>query len=82
MPSGASTGTFEAVELRDGGSRYNGKGVLNAVKNPDRRFMKKERRIITVKKTPTGDCVHIPAGAVYRRFSMNPLQVFPVIGKI
>ena len=33
VPSGASTGTFEAVELRDGGSRYNGKGVLNAVKN-------------------------------------------------
>lgn len=33
VPSGASTGTFEAVELRDGGSRYGGKGVLNAVKN-------------------------------------------------
>ena len=31
VPSGASTGTFEAVELRDGGSRYNGKGVLKAV---------------------------------------------------
>ncbi|MBO5493586.1 MAG: phosphopyruvate hydratase [Pyramidobacter sp.] len=33
VPSGASTGTFEAVELRDGGTRYGGKGVLNAVKN-------------------------------------------------
>ena len=33
VPSGASTGTFEAVELRDGGGRYGGKGVLNAVKN-------------------------------------------------
>ena len=31
VPSGASTGAFEAVELRDGGERYNGKGVLNAV---------------------------------------------------
>jgi enolase len=31
VPSGASTGTFEAVELRDGGDRYNGKGVLRAV---------------------------------------------------
>lgn len=30
VPSGASTGAFEAVELRDGGSRYGGKGVLNA----------------------------------------------------
>ena len=31
VPSGASTGAFEAVELRDGGSRYAGKGVLKAV---------------------------------------------------
>ena len=33
VPSGASTGAFEASELRDGGSRYLGKGVNNAVKN-------------------------------------------------
>lgn len=34
VPSGASTGAFEAVELRDGDKdRYMGKGVLNAVKN-------------------------------------------------
>ncbi|MFS2294728.1 MAG: phosphopyruvate hydratase [Actinomadura sp.] len=32
VPSGASTGQFEAVELRDGGERYGGKGVRNAVK--------------------------------------------------
>jgi len=32
VPSGASTGAFEAVELRDGGSRYLGKGVGKAVK--------------------------------------------------
>src|SRR6476661_4687189 len=31
VPSGASTGKFEAVELRDGGERYGGKGVRNAV---------------------------------------------------
>jgi enolase len=31
VPSGASTGQFEAVELRDGGDRYAGKGVANAV---------------------------------------------------
>jgi enolase len=31
VPSGASTGAFEAVELRDGGSRYGGKGVQQAV---------------------------------------------------
>jgi enolase len=33
VPSGASTGTHEAMELRDGGSRYLGKGVLKAVEN-------------------------------------------------
>lgn len=33
VPSGASTGTKEALELRDGGDRYHGKGVKNAVKN-------------------------------------------------
>ena len=33
VPSGASTGSKEALELRDGGSRYNGKGVLKAVSN-------------------------------------------------
>ena len=31
VPSGASTGAFEAVELRDGGSEYGGKGVSRAV---------------------------------------------------
>ncbi len=33
VPSGASTGEHEAVELRDGGDKYMGKGVLNAVNN-------------------------------------------------
>ena len=33
VPSGASTGEREALEMRDGGSRYNGIGVLNAVNN-------------------------------------------------
>ncbi len=33
VPSGASTGEHEAVELRDGGNAYMGKGVLQAVKN-------------------------------------------------
>ncbi|MDD4003720.1 MAG: phosphopyruvate hydratase [Elusimicrobiaceae bacterium] len=33
VPSGASTGSHEALELRDGGKRYNGKGVLKAVRN-------------------------------------------------
>lgn len=33
VPSGASTGKHEALELRDGGKRYMGKGVMKAVKN-------------------------------------------------
>ncbi len=33
VPSGASTGEHEAIELRDGGERYLGKGVLKAVSN-------------------------------------------------
>jgi enolase len=33
VPSGASTGEFEATELRDGGSDWNGKGVMRAVEN-------------------------------------------------
>ena len=33
VPSGSSTGSYEAMELRDGDSRYRGKGVLNAIQN-------------------------------------------------
>lgn len=38
VPSGASTGAHEAIELRDGGSRYGGKGVLKAVQNVNTRI--------------------------------------------
>ena len=41
VPSGASTGEHEAVELRDGGSDYHGKGVLNAVSNVNNIISKK-----------------------------------------
>src|SRR5712691_12082316 len=33
VPSGASTGVHEALELRDGGEAYGGKGVMRAVEN-------------------------------------------------
>src|SRR6266700_2491546 len=36
VPSGASTGEHEAVELRDGGKRFLGKGVAKAVENVNR----------------------------------------------
>jgi len=35
VPSGASTGSHEAIELRDGGNRYGGKGVLTAIGHVD-----------------------------------------------
>ena len=40
VPSGASTGEHEAVELRDGGSTYMGKGVSQAVKNVNKTLAK------------------------------------------
>ncbi len=38
VPSGASTGSHEALELRDGGKRYGGKGVLKAVNNVNKKI--------------------------------------------
>lgn len=40
VPSGASTGSHEALELRDGGKRYGGKGVLKAVTNVNTKIAK------------------------------------------
>ncbi|MFH1056893.1 MAG: enolase [Candidatus Micrarchaeota archaeon] len=40
VPSGASTGIHEALELRDGGGRYHGKGVLNAAANAEKALKK------------------------------------------
>ena len=40
VPSGASTGEREALEMRDGGSRYMGKGVLNAVSHVNNELKK------------------------------------------
>ncbi len=40
---GSSTGTYEAFELRDGGSRYNGKGVKKAINNIHKTILPKLR---------------------------------------
>lgn len=45
VPSGASTGSHEALELRDGGKRYGGKGVLKAVKNVNQEIAPVLRRV-------------------------------------
>lgn len=51
VPSGASTGKYEATELRDGGERYHGKGVLKAVKNINEIISPKiEGRDVTLQK--------------------------------
>ncbi len=44
VPSGASTGAHEAVELRDGGRRFHGKGVLKAVANTKKAALKLKNR--------------------------------------
>ena len=44
VPSGASTGQFEAVELRDGETRYFGLGVQHAVKNIDEKIIADKKR--------------------------------------
>ena len=46
VPSGASTGQFEAVELRDGGERYMGKGVQRAVDNVNVRILQSRRCVL------------------------------------
>ncbi|MBS3123720.1 phosphopyruvate hydratase [Candidatus Woesearchaeota archaeon] len=45
VPSGASTGKYEALELRDGGKRYDGLGVLKAIKNIETKIFPKLKGI-------------------------------------
>lgn len=45
VPSGASTGSHEALELRDGGKRYGGSGVLKAVNNVNQKIAKVLRNV-------------------------------------
>ena len=45
VPSGASTGEYEAVELRDGGSPWDGKGVMSAVHNVNNEIAEAVHRI-------------------------------------
>ncbi len=64
VPSGASTGTYEAHELRDGGPRYSGKGVLKAIGHVDEEIAREligldaldqaaiDRELLTLDGTP------------------------------
>ena len=80
-PSGASTGEFEALELRDGDkSRYLGKGVLKAVENIIRlSTMRLQGLMPPIYMRLTGQCLRrmeprISQGLALMRFSQFLLQ--------
>ena len=54
VPSGASTGEFEATELRDGGQRWQGKGVTRAVANVDGELAKAEPKSLRYRRGTSG----------------------------
>ena len=58
VPSGASTGAFEAVELRDGGDRYGGKGVAEGRRRrgPDRSARRSRASTPTTSASSTRRC--------------------------
>ena len=74
VPSGASTGEHEAVELRDGGHRFMGRGVQQAVSNVNRRLAprlrgmdaKEQQKIdeLLIKLDGTPDKSHLGANAI------------------
>lgn len=74
VPSGASTGKYEAKELRDGGKRYHGKGVLKAVENINKiiapelkgKYVLNQKKIdsLMIKLDGTEDKSHLGANAI------------------
>lgn len=48
VPSGASTGAYEAVELRDGGDRFNGKGVKKSSYKYQQNYFTRNLRYVAV----------------------------------
>lgn len=57
VPSGASTGVHEALELRDGGKRYGGKGVRKAVKNVNEHIAKALKGMDATKQRKIDDAM-------------------------
>lgn len=55
VPSGASTGVHEALELRDGGDRFGGNGVLDAVKNVNTKIDKELKGLSVVSQAKIDD---------------------------
>src|SRR3978361_1754865 len=61
VPSGASTGEFEATELRDGGSAYGGKGVTQAVGNVNGEIAEAVQGLHAGEQDPPDRARHHPA---------------------
>jgi enolase len=62
VPSGASTGSREAVELRDGGPRFGGRGVLHAVANVHGAIAPALKGTDAAKQTEVDDCLTVLDG--------------------
>ena len=78
VPSGASTGAFEAVELRDGDDRYGGKGVTQAVvecRGPDRRRDRRFRGQRAAAAGPEADRARRHARQVLARGQRDPRRL-------
>lgn len=73
VPSGASTGTHEAVELRDGGKRYGGKGVLKAVENVNAKISKEIEGKEFDQKSLDGELVRLDGTANKSNLGANAI---------
>jgi len=74
MPSGASTGLYEAVELRDGGNRYHGKGVLKAVEAAKKEIAPRLRGVeVTAQREIDGLMVELDGTANKGRLGGNAI---------
>ena len=69
VPSGRSTGSYEAHELRDGGSRYHGLGVLKAVHNVNQ---------VIAKEAPTRNLLSVPRRSLAMRREWLLLPLIPM----
>ena len=81
VPSGASTGAFEAVELRDGDDRYGGKGVEKAVaavlggdRRRDHRLRGDRAAAASTRRSSTSTALPTRAGSVPTRSSASHSQ--------
>ena len=77
VPSGASTGEHEAVELRDGGRHYMGKGVMDAVKNVNTRIAE-ELMGISVFEQNKIDAIMIELDATHNKSNLGANAILGV----